>query len=73
MQQQEAAKHRLASALRNINEVSSSIYAATEGRTTHARQVPKAVENVNELTQSAASAAEEMLATTEQLSDVEQQ
>ena len=48
--------------------MSSSISAATEEQTANAKQVSKAVENVNELTQSAASAAEEMSAATEQLS-----
>ena len=53
--------------------MSQSISAATEEQTTNAQQVSKAVENVNELTQAAASAAEEMSASTEQLSGMAQQ
>jgi methyl-accepting chemotaxis protein len=45
---------------REISEMSQSISAATEEQTTNAKQVSKAIENVNELTQQAASAAEEM-------------
>jgi hemerythrin-like metal-binding protein len=53
--------------------MSLSISAATEEQTTNARQVSKAVENVNELTQSAASSAEEMSAATGQLSMMAQE
>ncbi|HTZ52443.1 MAG TPA: methyl-accepting chemotaxis protein, partial [Spirochaetia bacterium] len=49
------------------------ISAATEEQTTNARQVSVAVENVNEVTQTAASAAEEMSAATEQLSGMAQE
>jgi methyl-accepting chemotaxis protein len=41
--------------------------------TTNAKQVSSAVENVNEITQEAASAAEEMSAATQQLSGMAQQ
>jgi len=53
--------------------MSQSISAATEEQTTNAKQVSKAIENVNELTQQAASAAEEMGAATEELSTLAQQ
>ena len=43
-----------------IREMSHAISAATREQTTSARQVAIAIENVNELTQKAASAAEEM-------------
>jgi methyl-accepting chemotaxis protein len=53
--------------------MSQSISAATEEQTTNAKQVAKAIENVNELTQQAASSAEEMSAATEELSTLAQQ
>ena len=53
--------------------MSQSISAATEEQTTNAKQVSKAVENVNDITQSAASAAEEMSAATEQLTCMAQE
>ena len=53
--------------------MSQSISAATGEQTTNAKQVSKAIENVNELTQQAASAAEEMSAATEELSTLAQQ
>jgi seryl-tRNA synthetase len=43
-----------------IREMSQAISAATKEQTVNARQVAIAIENVNELTQQAASAAEEM-------------
>jgi methyl-accepting chemotaxis protein len=52
--------------------MSQSISAATEEQTTNAKQVAKAIENVNELTQQASSAAEEMSAATEELSGLAQ-
>ena len=56
----------------SIAEMSQSISAATEEQTTNARQVARAIENVNELTQQAASAAEEMSGATEELSGLAQ-
>ncbi|HTO22892.1 MAG TPA: methyl-accepting chemotaxis protein, partial [Spirochaetia bacterium] len=52
----------------NVSEMSASISAATEEQSTNARQVAKAMEQVNQVTQGAASAAEELSAATEQLS-----
>ena len=52
--------------------MSQSISAATEEQTTNARQVAKAIENVNELTQQAACAAEEMSGATGELSGLAQ-
>jgi hypothetical protein len=48
--------------------MSAGISAATEEQTANSRQVSKAVEHVNELTQTAASSAEEMSGATEELS-----
>ena len=53
--------------------MSQSISAATEEQTTNSKQVSKAIENVNEITQQAASAAEEMASSTEELSGMAQQ
>ncbi len=52
--------------------MSQSISAATEEQSCNAKQVSVAVENVNELTQAAATAAEQMSASTEQLSGMAQ-
>ena len=52
--------------------VSQAISASTEEQTTNAKQVSVAVENVNQLTQSAASAAEEMSSAAEQLTSMAQ-
>lgn len=56
-----------------ITDMSQNISAATEEQATNSRQVAKAVENVNEITQSAASAAEQMSSATEQLSSLAQE
>ena len=53
--------------------MSQSISAASGEQTTNARQVSKAVESVNEITQGAATAAEEMSSSTEQLSSLAQE
>ncbi|MGO9411919.1 MAG: hypothetical protein ACLQCB_14370, partial [Spirochaetia bacterium] len=58
----------LARALEKINQMSAGISAATEEQTANSRQVSKAVEHVNELTQASASSAEEMSGATEELS-----
>ena len=50
-----------------------SISAATEEQTVNAKQVARAVEDVNELTQQAAAASEEMSAATEELSALAEQ
>jgi methyl-accepting chemotaxis protein len=56
-----------------VAEMSGSISAATAEQNINAKQVAKAIENVNELTQSAASAAEEMSSATEQLTGLASQ
>jgi methyl-accepting chemotaxis protein len=53
--------------------MSAGISAATEEQTANSRQVSKAVEHVNELTQTAASSAEEMSDATEELSRTAQE
>jgi methyl-accepting chemotaxis protein len=53
--------------------MSQNITAATAEQTSNARQVSRAVENVNEVTQSAASAAEEMSRATEMLAGMAQE
>jgi methyl-accepting chemotaxis protein len=57
----------LSRATATISEMSSSISAATAEQTVNAKQVARAIENVNEVTQGAASAAEQMSAATEQM------
>ncbi len=68
MGRQTGAIGELGKATDSIAEMSQSIRAATEEQTTNARQVAKAIENVNELTQQAAGAAEEMSGATQELS-----
>ncbi len=53
--------------------MSQSISAATEEQTSNAKQVSRAVENVNQVTQDRGSAAEEMSAATEQLAVMAQE
>jgi len=50
-----------------ISEMSRSISAATTEQSLNARQVAKSIEHINELTQSAASAAEQMSAATSEM------
>jgi len=57
----------LSRATETISQMSSSISAATAEQTVNAKQVARAIENVNEVTQGAASAAEQMSAATEQM------
>ena len=62
----------LTGALDRVKELSQGISEATGEQTTNARQVSKAVENVNELTQASAAAAEEMSSSTEHLAAMAQ-
>jgi len=55
-------------AMGNISEMSSSISAATEQQSVNAKQVARAIENVNELTQQAAASAVGMSGATADLS-----
>jgi methyl-accepting chemotaxis protein len=67
MGQQVSAITELSRALANVTEMSQGISNATEEQTINARQVSKAVETVNDLTQSAAASAEQMSSATEKL------
>jgi methyl-accepting chemotaxis protein len=67
MGQQVSAITELSRALANVTEMSQGISNATEEQTVNARQVSKAVETVNDLTQSAAASAEQMSSATEKL------
>ncbi|HTP58349.1 MAG TPA: methyl-accepting chemotaxis protein, partial [Spirochaetia bacterium] len=67
MGRQVAAITELSRSLTNVTEMSQGISNATEEQTVNARQVSKAVETVNDLTQSAAASAEEMSTATEKL------
>jgi methyl-accepting chemotaxis protein len=63
----------LSSALTEVTAMSQSISAAAGEQTLNARQVARAVESVNEITQGAATTAEEMSSSTEQLSGLSQE
>jgi methyl-accepting chemotaxis protein len=67
MGQQVAAITDLSGSLSNVTEMSQGISNATAEQTVNARQVSKAVETVNDLTQSAAASAEQMSTATEKL------
>jgi methyl-accepting chemotaxis protein len=67
MGKQVSAIGELSRALANVTDMSLGISNATEEQTTNARQVSKAVETVNELTQSAAASAVQMSNATEKL------
>jgi hypothetical protein len=58
--------------LRRLRRMSRGISAATKEQTTSAQQISTAMEAVNELTQVAASAAEELSGSTEQLTTMAQ-
>ena len=72
MESQVEAMKTLSSALAAVSEMSLNISAATGEQSANARQVSRAVENVNELTQAAASSAEELSSSTEELSAMAQ-
>jgi len=65
--------HELSTALGSVSEMSQSISAATEEQQTNSRQVARAVENVNGVTQGNASSAEQMSAATEELARMAQE
>jgi len=73
MGRQVSAVKDLSHALANLSEMSLSISAATLEQTQNARQVSKSVETVNDVTQNAASSAEEMSAATSHLSAMSQE
>ncbi len=68
--QQIGAIQAMAKAIEELRAMSQSIGAATGEQTTNAKQVAKAVESVNEITQQAASASEEMASSTEELASM---
>jgi methyl-accepting chemotaxis protein len=68
--QQIGAIQEMAKAIEELRAMSQSIGAATGEQTTNAKQVAKAVESVNEITQQAASASEEMASSTEELASM---
>jgi methyl-accepting chemotaxis protein len=72
MESQVEAMKTLSTALAAVSEMSLNISAATGEQSANARQVSRAVENVNELTQAAASSAEELSSSTEELSAMAQ-
>lgn len=70
--QQAAGIHAMASAMKSLNEMSTSIGAATEEQNTNSQQVSRAIDSVNDITQQAASSAEEMAASTGELAGMAQ-
>jgi methyl-accepting chemotaxis protein len=63
----------MAAAIQRLEALSQSIGAATGEQSTNAKQVARAIENVNDITQQAASASEEMASSTEELTAMAQQ
>ncbi|MFI5368099.1 MAG: methyl-accepting chemotaxis protein, partial [Spirochaetia bacterium] len=73
MEQQAAAVRETSLAVKNLNEMSQGISAATEEQNTNSRQVGKAIESVNDITQQAATSAQQMASSTEELAGMAQQ
>jgi methyl-accepting chemotaxis protein len=73
MEQQAGAVKEIGQSVRNLNEMSQGISAATEEQNTNSRQVGKAIESVNDITQQAASSAQQMASSTEELAAMAQQ
>jgi methyl-accepting chemotaxis protein len=63
----------VAAAIQRLEALSQSIGAATGEQSTNAKQVARAIESVNDITQQAASASEEMASSTEELTAMAQQ
>jgi methyl-accepting chemotaxis protein len=63
----------LAKALENISEMSQSISASAEEKTTNARQMSHAIEGINEITQSSASEAQGMSFSTDSITAMAQE
>jgi methyl-accepting chemotaxis protein len=73
LEQQAAAVRETSLAVKNLNEMSQGISAATEEQNTNSRQVGKAIESVNDITQAAATSAQQMASSTEELAGMAQQ
>jgi methyl-accepting chemotaxis protein len=65
--------HAMAAAIQRLEALSQSIGAATSEQSTNAKQVARAIESVNDITQQAASSSEEMASSTEELTAMAQQ
>ncbi len=63
----------MAAAIQRLEALSQSIGAATGEQSTNAKQVARAIESVNDITQQAASSSEEMASSTEELTGMAQQ
>ena len=73
IEQQSQAIKKIAGSIHRIDEMSQGISAATDEQTTNSRQVGKAIESVNEITQQAAGAAEQMASSVEEMAGMAQQ
>jgi methyl-accepting chemotaxis protein len=73
MEQQAGAVKEIGQSVKNLNEMSQGISAATDEQNTNSRQVGTAIESVNDITQQAATSAEQMASSTEELAGMAQQ